>query len=148
MTTTLRQAIFAALKAAPTVTNLLPAGSNGVLLSGRVEPSTPFPCLALEMGPQSGRTADLPFTAATFNVYAYVGSLAASTVTFVDIDAILDAVRGVLHGASLTLSGVGQIAYYCAYDNYRSGDHFDERRRAYYRYDRYRVWTSLSAHYH
>lgn len=109
---------------------------------------SPSPCIALEMGPESGRVGDLPFTAQTFNVYCYARTPAASMSDFTVIDKILKAVRDVLHGASLTLDGQGKVAFDCAWDNYSSGDNYDERRRAFYRYERYRVWMVLTTHYH
>lgn len=144
---TLRQAIFAKLKDT-SITDLLPDGVSAVLLAGRVGTSSPSPCIALEMGSESGRTDRLPHTAATFDVYVYVRSEASSAADYTVIDPVLNAARDVLHGASLTISGVGRKTFECAWDNYRSRDHFDERKRASYRFDRYRVWLVLTDHYH
>lgn len=148
-TTTLRRAIFTTIQSSASITGLLSSGVSGVLLAGRVGTNSPSPCVALEMGPERGRVRNLPHTDASFNIYAYQRNPSASTVDYTVIDTLLNAVRDVLHGASLTISGVGRVQIEnCAWDNYRSGDHFDERRRAGYRYDRYRVWLVLTDHYH
>jgi len=118
------------------------------MLAGRVNVDTVFPCVALELGSRSGRVAELPFTNQYFHVYVYRGVEAMSTPDFTEIDPIQEAVFNALHGTSLSLTGVGAKALYCLHDNYRSGDLFDERRRAYYKYDRYRVNLVLSSHYH
>ena len=147
MATTLRQAVFEKIKSFSDVLALLSGGSSAVLLSGRVGSSSPALVVALEMGMERGRVSSLPFTEAEFNVYAYQRCESASSADFTVIDTLLNTIRDNLHGASLTISGVGRVVLQCAWDNFRSPDRFDERRRAAYRSDRYRVWMVLTKHY-
>lgn len=147
MTTTLRQAIHNELKGMSDVVALLPGGSDAILLAGRVGSDSPALTVAFELGEERGRTRNLPFTEAEFIVFAYQRCNSASSADYTVIDTLLNKVRDNLNGASLSISGVGRVIFQCAWDNYRSADRFDERRRAAYRFDRYRVWMVLSRHY-
>ena len=140
---TIRQSIVTALRADGTLMGLLAGDTERILLAGQVEPTASFPLLVAHMGMASGRDDRRPHVEETFEIRAYTRPQSRNTVAWNTVDSLLNRARAVLHRQdSLSADDDDMGVFRCAWE-FRSNDQQDFNLKAWFRYDRFRVYAIL-----
>ena len=124
MAITIRQALHTVLRDASAITDLLANGADSILGWGNISPETPNPCVAIRDAGRSGGPRRLPNFDQLFYIMVFDAAHSAQAASYYHIDAILEEIRQVVHGASLTIT-TQERAFTCYLDNFESPDQYD-----------------------
>lgn len=124
MAITVRQALHTVLRGASSVTTLLANGADSIIGWGNLSPKTPSPCVVIRDAGRFGGARKLPNFDQLFHIMVYDNAPSAQAASFVNIDAILEEIREVVNGVSLTIT-TQERAYTCFIDNLDSPDQYD-----------------------
>ncbi len=137
-----RKAIIDHLKSYSTLTDLLGAGQESILVPGRLEADTPTPALVIRAGPTVGSPIRLPHYQELWEVRIYYNPRSRAGARWPEIDEIIGHIRGRLHDASLSVDD-GTLWKF-AWDGFQSSDMHDFVMQMWFRVVRFRAYRSTS----
>lgn len=137
-----RQAIIDRLRTYSTLTDLLGAGADSILVPGRLRADTPTPCLIVRAGPTVSAPSRLPHFQELWEVRVYYNPISRAGGRWPEVDEILGHIRGRLHDAPLSVDD-GTLWKF-AWDGFQSTDIWDYIVEMYCRVIRFRVYRSTS----
>lgn len=137
-----RQAIISHLKDYSTLTDLLGAGQNSIIVPGRLKADTVTPCVIVRAGATISAPRRLPHFQELWECRVYWNPQSLAGGRWTEIDEILGHIRGRLHDSALSVDD-GAIWKF-AWDGFQSPDTYDFITKMYFRIIRFRIYRSTS----